>query len=510
MNKAEIRKRQVERELARARMIRDQIASEFLHQYQPDTSDGHDQLSFHKSPATIRIMLAGTGAGKTICTMSEVAAAVTGQSKALYWIGEKYKDPPVHVWIVKQSFPTNYKTDSVVKKLLEGDEFIDPETNQVVIHGPLIPDRFKPEYSRKANVIYLANGSTITLKSAEQDVLQFASDGIDLIVFDEPVGERIWRECTYRLVRRRGSRVMFALTPVGMTTGYLFDFMEMNDREMCEVFRMSTSKNRFLDHVRQRQVLSLLDEDEVETRDHGLPEAMSNLVYGEWDNWCRPFEIKPHWTRYVVHDPGRDNPAATLWGAVDEENNIYLYRCLYNKTKTPNIRVVVEDILRANEGDDIHEWYIDPFAGSFRIPNINDQTEEVQTILSMYQACGIPFNPGPRQDELAGRMKRMQTTKCYIDPNNKRFPMIYAFDVPEMKPLRKELKLYRMQKKQTREDVNETDQPHKKHDHLMYCMETMCALQLPFIRKRHAPIVAGSELTYIQRELMREYQEAGR
>src|SRR5690606_40420004 len=76
-----------------AKLIKER-QTEALFQYVPDNTEGHDQLAFHKSRARIRLLLGGTGSGKSIVTMAEVAAAATGQSQDLPWIGVPYKKPP--------------------------------------------------------------------------------------------------------------------------------------------------------------------------------------------------------------------------------------------------------------------------------------------------------------------------------------------------------------------------------------------------------------------------------
>src|SRR5690606_9036789 len=160
------------------------------------------------------------GSGKSIVTMAEVAAAATGQSQDLPWIGVPYKKPPLHVWVVKQSFPTNIHTDTVLRKLLYGDEYVDPERQTTVTHDGFISPRYAPEFNESAATSTLKIVSTIQLKSAEQDVLQFACAGIDLIVVDEPVRSEVVHELYSRLIRRENARMMFALTPAGMAMGF--------------------------------------------------------------------------------------------------------------------------------------------------------------------------------------------------------------------------------------------------------------------------------------------------
>lgn len=464
---------------------------EALFQYVPDDSDGHDQLAFHKSPARIRLLLGGTGAGKTIVTMAEVAAAATGQSADLSWIGMPYKKPPIHVWIVKQSFPENVATDSVLRKLMYGDEYQDPVTQRTVFHEAFIHPRYEPTFNKNSKTITLKNGSTIQMKSAEQDVLQFASAGIDLIVVDEPIRTEVFQELFFRLIRREGARMMFALTPTGLAMGFLQDLMDQKDKSRVEFFYISTLENKYLDKEAVEHIASSLTEEQKETRLFGKPAMMVGLIYGEWEKngcWIEPLpRIPDDWTRYVVHDPGYSNPAATLWGAVDPDGNIYLYRCQYDTSKSANVRLLIERMAATDDVAKIHRWYIDPFAASVKIPSIADMRHE-RNLKQLYDAVsekyGFRWTMGPRQEEQAGRVQRITATKLYIQRDTN-FPNIFAFDAPEMKPLRDELIRYRWAVSKGKEDRNEPDQPHKQHDHLMYCMETMCALPIRNIGQRY-------------------------
>ncbi len=455
---------------------------EALCNYVPNDEPNHNQLAYHKSPAKFRIGCGGTGSGKTVVTMMELGAAVTGQH--FWWMATQkdgspiYKKPPVHAWVIKQSFPTNPHTDAVVMKLLRGDFYTDPETQQEIHHPPIIPPRFNPKFNGKNNTITLNNGSTIEIKSAEQKPDKLASVGIDIIVVDEPIPPSHWEEAKMRCIRRQGSRFMFNLTPWSLQTDYLYEMLnDEKGKYDVQTFEFWTTENKYLSRANLDAILSMIPESDWETRVQGKPRQFTGLTYAEWDNWVKLFPIPDDWTRYAVHDPGISNPAATLWCAVEPgTDNIYLYKCLYDERRTASIKACVDLILETNAGDKVHKWLIDPFAASMRAPTLEDPKNE-KTMQQMYRHCGLPVVLGPRQQEQAGREQRIHCTRLYIDKGSA-YPNIYAFDTEEMEPFRRELNLYRMARNKESEDKNEPDEPHRKHDHLMYCMETMCSIKL--------------------------------
>lgn len=432
-----------------------------------------NQQSFHKSLARIRLYCGGNGSGKTHAGAAEVAAALTGQR--FPWMGRHYAKPPVHFWIVKQKLPDNPRVDPVLSKLLYGEEGYDPHTCEPVLREPLIPARFEPVYNRNANYCILNNGSTFQIKSGEQDTIQFAGASLHGVWADEPPRAGVFEELRHRLTRKVGACMLLTMTPAYGGTSYLDDLL--NDKHgVCEHWFVSTRANIWLPPDELQDVINTTPDDIAATRLEGHPAYLSGLLYGGWDNWAAPFTVPGHWTRYVIHDPGINNPAATMWIAVEPETcDLYIYRIDYDTSRSSSIRLLCQRLLRLTGEEPIYKWLIDPFAGTMRPMNLDDPRQE-QTVLSMYRECGVPFVKGPRQQELAGKVQRWMKTCLYVDKANKTCPTIYAFDMPSMDPLRKELRLCRWPEKV--DDKNQPVQPHDEHNHLIYCMETACALRL--------------------------------
>jgi PBSX family phage terminase large subunit len=92
-------------------------------------------------------------------------------------------------------------------------------------------------------------------------------------------------------------------------------------------------------------------------------------VYEEWDPAVHLIEHVPghpewrkdslpaEWPRYRVIDFGYTNPFVCLWGALDPDGRLYVYRELYQTQRL--VESVVPDILRLSEGERITDTLAD-------------------------------------------------------------------------------------------------------------------------------------------------------
>lgn len=94
---------------------------------------------------------------------------------------------------------------------------------------------------------------------------------------------------------------------------------------------------------------------------------------GEWDLFagqyfaefryaihvCKPFDILPHWTRIIMGDYGYSKPSAIYWGAMDEDDNMYLYRELYVTNHTYE-QLTTEICANTAPNEEIRYWVFDP------------------------------------------------------------------------------------------------------------------------------------------------------
>lgn len=90
-------------------------------------------------------------------------------------------------------------------------------------------------------------------------------------------------------------------------------------------------------HLPEGYVQSMMDswsEDRIQREIFGSFDSFEGQVYHEFRrdvHVVKPFVIPDHWTRIMGMDHGYRNPAAVLWGAVDHDENIYIYREFYER-----------------------------------------------------------------------------------------------------------------------------------------------------------------------------------
>ena len=108
----------------------------------------------------------------------------------------------------------------------------------------------------------------------------------------------------------------------------------------------------------------LAESGEYEAMLQSLPEVeRRRLLEGDWDvadgaafsefdrsiHVVQPFEVPYNWPRVRAADYGYSSPSCVLWGAVDWDNNFWIYRELYNKGYTGE---TLAEMITALEYDD--------------------------------------------------------------------------------------------------------------------------------------------------------------
>ncbi len=148
-----------------------------------------------------------------------------------------------------------------------------------------------------------------------------------------------------------------------------------------DMFKTPTGKNAYFSikapsteniHLPDGYVASMLEswnEDRIQREIMGSEDAFEGQVYHEFRrdlHVVQPFVIPDAWVRVVGIDHGYRNPACFLWGAVDYDENVYVYREFYQREwlieqickghKQKNLPGVVE----MGKGERILEAAIDP------------------------------------------------------------------------------------------------------------------------------------------------------
>jgi hypothetical protein len=134
-----------------------------------------------------------------------------------------------------------------------------------------------------------------------------------------------------------------------------------------------------------------------------LPEVKrKQFLYGDWDvvedgafsefnrstHVVEPFEVPNGWTRIRAADFGFSSPSAILWGAVDYDNNIWIYRELYiSKVTADQLGRMIREV-ESGDGK-IYDAVLDSSCWARR-------GDRGPSIAEMMNAEGCRFRPSDR------------------------------------------------------------------------------------------------------------------
>lgn len=168
-----------------------------------------------------------------------------------------------------------------------------------------------------------------------------------------------------------------------------FDEQE-SSKERFAFIRAKATDNKFLSNS-YHQVLDSLPEKMRKAYRDGNWDVFEGQFFTEWDQTkhvVQPFVIPPDWKRFRAYDHGRLNAACCLWGAVDYDGRVFIYRELY-KTGL-NVDQLAAEINRLSQSEE--------YAFSVADPSIFSKTGFVdssggQTIAETFARYGVVFLP---------------------------------------------------------------------------------------------------------------------
>lgn len=227
-------------------------------------------------------------------------------------------------------------------------------------------------YKDTDKVFEFVNGSRLKLGylDCDNDVLQYQGQEYDIIFLDEATQFTEFMFNTLKACLRGANdfpkRFYLTCNPGGIGHEWvkrLFVDRIYSGAERPEDYtfiRASVYDNKAL-MAKDKEYVKML-----ETLPEGLKKAW---LYGDWNvfegqyfsefnydiHTCEPFEIPKHWRRYTTMDYGFVDMLAHYHIAVDEQNNAYVYREIYESG------LIVSDAvnrIKEMESDDNHGQYI--------------------------------------------------------------------------------------------------------------------------------------------------------
>lgn len=245
-------------------------------------------------------------------------------------------------------------------------------------------------------------------------------------------------------------------------------------------------------------MLATWSSDRIKREIMGDEDSFEGMIYSEFDrsiHVIKPFRIPDDWTRRIGMDDGYRNEAAWIYGAIDEEGDLYVYREYYKKGRT------VDEICKDNKamwtaGEKFEQAKMDTAAKQVKNGKNNWDTylENLPSTFPMSEA----------NKSVATGIDRV---KQYLKPDSRGKPRLYIFDTCEN--LLDEIAQYKWAERPVGQQgkANEKEEPHKFHDHAMDALRYL-VMTLP----EPAPkaVDRTKDMNQVQRAVFQELQELKR
>ena len=420
------------------------------------------QLDVHKCKSKLKLLIGGMGSAKSRAGVMEII------NHAL-------------------SVP-NGKTIMMAQTLKQLSSAIMP------IFDTYLPRKFVEKWTdTKAEIkITLTNGHIIE-GFASDDEEKFRSLDITAFLIEEASGIKpaLFQECVRRLRNVNGIiddvphflGVIISNPAQGFIRDLLFSASKIygsksiantvamykdrivNPNEDLTAFLSSSRDNIYLPEGFVESVMHTLTPQQQKLYIDCIIEYAEGAVYPDILTYAEDdFEIPAHWERYIAHDPGINDPAAILLGAVDPETGIiHFYREYYERDKViSQVALAYKEMTKDIPQGCLHMPLIDPSANKRN--NINARTYKQQ----MQLEYGIIF-----KDAVNAIEDGIQKTKNLFFSGKIRIFRSLKMTLWEGCEYRYPNEAERIAK------TNLGDKPIDKDNHLMDCLRYICQ-ELPY------------------------------
>jgi len=327
------------------RLYRDLIALEAAYRsqkvcfYKPRTYSSLGargiQDSFHRAgDATVRLVLGDNRSGKSVSGVCESIAHSLGERP---WLAKNDPDrivrlangEPIPVPNIGRVIAQNY-TQAIKQNIF-------PKFQEWAPRG-----WYKVKYDTRGipTEIIWKNGSVIYFMSDDQEDDVFEGTNGHWFWGDEPFGYRKYVALKRGLIDFSG-HAWLTLTPLSQV--WIADVIEARAADPdgdVKVFEFSIWDNCIdnggvLPRAAIESFIADLREDEKGARVGRQWLHLTGRVFKEWmaepPYWIEPYEIPAHWPRIEVADPHNRKPIAILWAAISPDNQIIVYRDLFEE-----------------------------------------------------------------------------------------------------------------------------------------------------------------------------------
>ena len=404
------------------------------------------QVVVHFEPWKYICLSWGRRTGKTLSAALEI----------LYELGL----PRRRVWIVAPNYEL---TDRVF------DYVYDWVVRQQVFGAKAF---VKASKTKDQRYIEMAWGSFVRGKSADSPD-SLVGDQLDLIVFDECArcAEKIWTENLEPTTIDRKGRVMFISTPRGYNwfqsyfeRGLVQETIDKGWRSL----QLKTVDNPHHDAEWVRSKRSETPKNVWEQEYEGSFTSMSGLVWPDYKDAIYPeghlFDPDDYdfadgsYTVYRAIDIGTSHPTACLWGAVDPEDNLFLFREYQDQNP---IHEAHADAIAALTAEKVASTFISPDAA--RRGMLTNSAQDRLCALDIYRRAGIYAQPASNNVN-AGISEVARYLRASLE-DNPLHPKVFISK--ELLQTRRDLRRYIVHEVASSREIDPPDKPRKYQDDLM-------------------------------------------
>ena len=341
------------------------------------------------------------------------------------------------------------------------------------------------EWRRSENHLVLANGSEIIFRHldtiAEKELLSL-NLGWFYIDQAEEIGERLFLILQSRLRLNTVPRRYGFVTCNPEPGNWIYSrFKKPNDEgTLGKDYYYISATTKENPHLPDDYVPTLLEsypEELIKRYIEGQWEVYEGQIYPEFDrasHVIKPFSIPKGWERLVAIDHGMVNPTCALWGAIDYDNNLFIYDEYY---EAGIVSKHAENILAKSEGQEISFWLIDPSTAS----KTREKDGMPWSVLEEYEDYGIYATPANRE-MLAGinRIKEfLKLNPKRMNPVKMETPSPRIFIMSNCTNLLWEFPQYQWKKMRNLTDRNEAERPRDYNDHALDALRYMVMSRFP-------------------------------
>lgn len=299
------------------------------------------------------------------------------------------------------------------------------------------------------------NGSTLDIKSHDQDIKVFEGSDYDVVWFDEPPPESVFKAMWRGLTDRRG---IAYITGTPITEPWIHDLYqkavaENNTGTYWYIFSSIHSNAKNLGEgdeaegkLRIKEFLDALDPDERTAREEGKFLHMRGLIFKTWGRKTHlipPFQWPNPWGIYITVDPHPRKPWAVSFVGVSDGNYKFLiWSDLVDGVVEDVANAILmarEEITMAREGSPkIVGCYIDNYAS---VESMVKRNTTIIGELNSYVTPTIPrFQTAPKNVD-----EKIKIFKEWLKVKDTKYgprPGFMVFDTPQNKLFINEIEHY--------------------------------------------------------------------